>query len=56
MPKNFREWREAAMQINAQSQSDGKTEPIPDASKLRKKPLAKQVIQHNLDQGFSNAK
>lgn len=50
MPKLFREWRNEAAQINANAQAQGQPEPIPDYTKLRLKPLAKQVLQARLEE------
>lgn len=51
MPKPYREWRTQATQINDAAKAQGQPEPIPDAGKLRKADLAKQVIQYSLNSG-----
>jgi hypothetical protein len=49
MLKNFAKWRQEAESINASAQAKGEPAPIPDASKLRKEPLAKKVIEHRIN-------
>lgn len=49
MPKTFAEYRIEAEQLNQQAQANGQEPPIPDAGKLRKKQLARQVLQARLD-------
>lgn len=49
MPKSFAEYRIEAEQLNQQAQANGQEPPIPDAGTLRKKQLARQVLQARLD-------
>lgn len=51
MTKPLREWRKEAAQLNADAEAQGQPKPIPSASKLRKKDLAKEVIEYNLNSG-----
>ncbi len=52
MLKNFAKWRQEAEFINASAQAKGEPVPIPDASKLRKEPLAKKVIECRVNNHF----
>ncbi len=49
MPKSFAEYRIEAEQLNQQAQANGQELPIPDVGTLRKKQLARQVLQARLD-------
>lgn len=54
MPKKFREYRAEAEALNDAAKAQGQAEPIPDAAKLRLRPLAHQVIQARITNGEDN--
>jgi hypothetical protein len=49
MKKSFAQYRQEAANLNEQAREQGQSEPIPDYSSMRLRPLARAVLQARVD-------